>query len=574
MSSLNFDEVQYFYYQARLPAVFVFFFFSGISLSSPSSSSNSSGIRATWDDSRAAFRGSKRGALKTIFMERSKIEFTLHVQNTRRDLGEVRDILRLPFLGYNVDTALNWLATQKICGLNSPLGVDPASNLTYGEPPNTVSVNAGCASGNTYTVKAGDTCESIAVANSVAQGTLWAINNLSPDCSAMTVGQSLCLPKQCDLYTLERNDTCWSIASAKGLSFSSILGYNPTISPDCSNLNATGSVICVSNPQGNFAPPPSNGTNPNAQNQFATAVVPAPGPTPFGTTAQCGGFYQVQVADTCQRISLAAGVSVDLFEEINPSIDANCFNLITGLWYCVHPLGDWNSTSAGNSSMPSTTVPPPAPTPPGTTGSCFEWHVVVSGDTCSLLQETLGVTMAHLVLWNPNLAANCSNLLLGEAYCVAGPTDSTTTTILATKTSKATSAPTTAPSAAGSPTSTTGICGETYTVKSGDTCFAIWTEFGLTEAQLLTLNPTVDSNCDIQVGQVLCVSGTGTASTTAAAPASSGTSTTCPTRYTVKSGDFCFAIWTQFGLTEDQFLAMNPSLDSNCDIQVGEVLCV
>jgi hypothetical protein len=27
-------------------------------------------------------------------------------------------------------------------------------------------------------------------------------------------------------------------------------------------------------------------------------------------------------------------------------------------------------------------------------------------------------------------------------------------------------------------------------------------------------------------------------------------------------------------LTEDQFLAMNPSLDSNCDIQVGEVLCV
>ena len=105
-------------------------------------------------------------------------------------------------------------------------------------------------------MKAGDTCESIAVANSVAQGTLWAINNLSPDCSAMTVGQSLCLPKQCDLYTLERNDTCWSIASAKGLSFSSILGYNPTISPDCSNLNATGSVICVSNPQGNFAPPP------------------------------------------------------------------------------------------------------------------------------------------------------------------------------------------------------------------------------------------------------------------------------------------------------------------------------
>jgi hypothetical protein len=57
----------------------------------------------------------------------------------------------------------------------------------------------------------------------------------------------------------------------------------------------------------------------------------------FGTATRCGGFYQVQVADTCERISLAAGVSLDLFEDVNPSIDANCFNLITGLRYCVHP---------------------------------------------------------------------------------------------------------------------------------------------------------------------------------------------------------------------------------------------
>jgi hypothetical protein len=56
----------------------------------------------------------------------------------------------------------------------------------------------------------------------------------------------------------------------------------------------------------------------------------------------------VQVADACERISLAAGVSLDLFEEINPSIDANCFNLITGLWYCVHPTIDWNMTSPSN----------------------------------------------------------------------------------------------------------------------------------------------------------------------------------------------------------------------------------
>ncbi|KAJ2968585.1 hypothetical protein NQ176_g9106 [Zarea fungicola] len=222
-----------------------------------------------------------------------------------------------PFLGYNLDTEQNWQATQKICGITSPAGVDPGSILTFPpDPPSSpVTANATCASGNTYTVKTGDTCSSIAVANSVAQGTLWGLNNLGPDCSNMAIA----------------GDTCWSIATAKGISFSALLGYNPAISPDCSNLNATGSVICVSNPQGNFIPLPANGTNPNSQQQYATATAAAPGPTPFGTTSQCGTFYQAQVADTCQRISVAAGIPVSLFEQINPSIDSNCFNLIPGL---------------------------------------------------------------------------------------------------------------------------------------------------------------------------------------------------------------------------------------------------
>ncbi|KAH8894666.1 hypothetical protein GQ53DRAFT_610598, partial [Thozetella sp. PMI_491] len=381
-----------------------------------------------------------------------------------------------PFLGYNLDTALNWFTTQKVI-----------TNIT-------------CLSGNTYTIQAGDTCESIAVAKSVSQGTLWAINNLRPDCAALTVGQSLCLPQQCSLYTLQANDTCWSIAADQGLSFSTLLGYNPTINADCTNLNITSSVICISNPQRDYVPPASNLTNPNAPLQFATATVAPPGPTPFQTTPNCGGFYQVQVADTCQRISLAAGISVALFEEINPAIDENCFNLIPDFWYCVLPTQNWNTTNPGGgnssstSSASSTTEAPPAPTPPGTTHSCYQWHVVVSGDSCFAIEQSYGITMDQLVQWNPNLNQDCGNLLLGEAYCVnggssSGPTSSTT---------QAPPAPT--------PPGTTTSCYEWHVVVSGDTCFDIEQSAGITMAQLTQWNPDLHDDCgNLLLGEAYCI---------------------------------------------------------------------
>ncbi|KAH8800156.1 hypothetical protein F5884DRAFT_904863 [Xylogone sp. PMI_703] len=356
-------------------------------------------------------------------------------------------IQKSPFLGYSASIALDWKATQQACGLSSPLGV-LANDVSFTAAVTTTPTNTTCASQKMYTVKSGDSCKSIALANSVAEGSIWALNNLLPNCST-TVGQSLCLPKSCKTYTIEPTDSCFSIASDSNITSSAFLNYNPTISPDCANLHNT-SVVCISNPDGDYVLPknlPGNdnsGTgNPNSQ--YANSAVAAPGPVPFGTTSQCGGYYQVQVADTCERISLAAGVSVELFEAINPSIDSNCFNLITGLWYCVHPTVNWNSTST-NSTGPSTTLPPPAATPAGTTSSCFEWHVVVSGDTCFALENTLGVTMANLILWNPDLATDCSNLLLDKAYCVDGSIPSTATaTASGTATNTATGVATSTP---------------------------------------------------------------------------------------------------------------------------------
>ena len=56
----------------------------------------------------------------------------------------------------------------------------------------------------------------------------------------------------------------------------------------------------------------------------------------------------------------------------------------------------------------------------GTTSQCYTWHTVVSGDNCALLESSYGITFGQLQGWNPALSDSCSNLVLGEAYCVQG----------------------------------------------------------------------------------------------------------------------------------------------------------
>lgn len=441
----------------------------------------------------------------------------------------------------------------------------PPPEVTF---PNTEDgANRTCLSGKTYTTKPGDTCHSIALAESVAEDTLASINDLTAGCTRLTLEDDttfdLCLPQTCETIQAGASDDCWTISAQHNISVSQFIAYNPAINGDCTNLRSNGTVVCVSSPDGSYIPVPLPGSNSSwALGEYADNVVPAPGNTPFGTTDNCGAYYQVQVADTCNRVSLAAKVSVPLFQDINPSIDADCTNLIPELWYCVHPTYDWNVTFDGGTTPSSTTLPPPGPTPTGTTGECYKWHVIVPNDSCALLQNTLGVTMAQLIAWNPNLKADCSNLILDDAYCVQGPPlPQTSATTAITTTPKPTSSSTaTRTSSAAGPTTTSSAptCAQTYAVQSGDWCAKIWEQFGLSEAAFRALNPALDAACDIDVGQVLCV----------AAPSA------CKKTYTVVSGDWCAKIWEQFGLSEAAFRALNPGLDEGCVIEVGQRLCV
>lgn len=88
---------------------------------------------------------------------------------------------------------------------------------------------------------------------------------------------------------------------------------------------------------------------------------------------------------------------------------------------------DSNSTGP---PLPGTSITSPVPAPtnadPGTTRPCGKWYTVVSGDECSVISVANGLTLADFFFLNPSIDQNCTNLLLGVAYCVAPVGDITT----------------------------------------------------------------------------------------------------------------------------------------------------
>ena len=172
---------------------------------------------------------------------------------------------------------------------------------------------------------------------------------------------SSCLPHSCSTYLVQSNDNCWSIASANSIPTSILIGYKPSLNSYCSNL-ISGENICNSPAAGIYTPTTING-----------ATVSPPGSIPHGTTTQCGKYYDCNVGDNCQQISLNNSITLSLFEAINPDIDAGCSNLVPGFYYCVFPTQDWNATASFTSSATATYVTAPAPTPSDTTNDCYVW---------------------------------------------------------------------------------------------------------------------------------------------------------------------------------------------------------
>ncbi|KAF5366176.1 hypothetical protein D9758_005810 [Tetrapyrgos nigripes] len=102
-----------------------------------------------------------------------------------------------------------------------------------------------------YTIKGGDTCDSISAAMSVSTYQLAKINEgyINSACSNLQIGATFCIGyenEDCSkTYVVKGQDTCLGIANAHGLNTTMLNLNNPQIDGECSNIYV-GEVLCVS----------------------------------------------------------------------------------------------------------------------------------------------------------------------------------------------------------------------------------------------------------------------------------------------------------------------------------------
>ncbi|RDW76817.1 LysM peptidoglycan-binding domain-containing protein [Aspergillus mulundensis] len=244
-----------------------------------------------------------------------------------------------------------------------------------------------------------------------------------------------------------------------------------------------------------------------------TTATAAPAPTQPGLVSSCTNFYKVQSGDGCYAIAEAAGIPLTQFYDWNPAVQDTCLGLMADYYVCVGVSGSGSATT----TLPSaTTTAVPSPVQDGISKDCTKYHEVVSGDTCSALAVSNGITLDAFYSWNPAVGTSCSGLWLGYYVCVGSSTSaSATSTPPTTTTSPASIVTATGTTPPPSPTQA-GIspdCITYYLAQPGDTCFSIvhanaFTYLNHNETLFADWNPAVggyDSCSGIWAGYYYCV---------------------------------------------------------------------
>ena len=404
------------------------------------------------------------------------------------------------------------------------------SNSNAGAPNNTqADSNIPTATG-TYTVKAGDTLYGIANRYGISVATLKSLNNLSSN--LIYVGQTLKVSgtasssatqnnnnqsantsqnpnqntntstTQTSNYTVKAGDSLWAISQKFGLSIDGLKNLNNL----SSNFIYPGQVLKVSKTSGNN----TTSQNPNQNTNTSTTQT---------------SNYTVKAGDSLWAISQKFGLSIDGLKNLN--------NLSSNFIYPGQVLKV--SKTSGNNT---TSQNPNQNTNTSTTQTSN--YTVKAGDSLWAISQKFGLSIDGLKSLN-NLSSNF--IYPGQVLKVSKTSGNNTTSQNTNQN-----------------TNTSTIQTSSYTVKAGDSLWAISQKFGLSIDGLKSLN-NLSSNF-IYPGQVLKVSKTSSNNSQSTNTSTSQSVNNQSGSYTVKAGDSLWKIANEHGITIAQLKSLN-NLTSN-----------
>ncbi|KAJ0361672.1 hypothetical protein COL26b_013646 [Colletotrichum chrysophilum] len=304
----------------------------------------------------------------------------------------------------------------------------------------------------TWAAVEGETCESMSSDWGIPLSQFLTLNpSVGPNCeNGLTPGVEYCVEGE-----VVSGDTCEVIASKHNNAFSltEFYAWNPAVGNACTGL-WLGYFVCVGIPGTPTAAPTASPS--------ATGGPSPPSPTQPGLISSCQRFHLVESGNTCDAITTQYGISLSDFYEWNPAVGSACSGLWLGYYVCIAVPG--TSTRPPSVTPTATSGPsPPSPTQAGLIESCNKFHLVESGNTCEIVANQYGISLANFYRWNPAVGSACTGLWLGYYVCVGVPGMSPQPTPT-TSTSAPPTGPT--PTQAGIVTN----CNRWYQAVSGDFC--------------------------------------------------------------------------------------------------------
>ncbi|KAG9250036.1 uncharacterized protein F5Z01DRAFT_630406 [Emericellopsis atlantica] len=309
------------------------------------------------------------------------------------------------------------------------------------------------------------------------------------------------------------------------------------------------------------------------------------------TNPDCSWWWDNDGSISCEDMPREWGISREDFLAWNPSIRTDCSNFIAGRSYCVEapsspPPGNPTVTSQdpGTTTAPDNGVETPQPTQPGMIGTCDRFYLVQKGDSCSIIATNNGIPLQSFVSWNPSVMSDCSGLW-AEVYVCIRVLGYQSTTVKPSSTTSAGNG-----IATPQPTQPNMVknCNKFYLVEQGDNCAAIASSNGISQAQFIPWNPSVQSDCSgLWANVYACVQVVGNPTSSSTRPSTTqdnGIATPLPTQpgivkncdgfHLVSSGESCASIGAKYGVIAARVQQWNGLTSACAGLWANAYVCV